>query len=229
MGNVISIHSGPDPRELPNYSLSEAAAYLCIPRSTVSTWVRGQGRCKTVIALPDPHRPRLSFLNLVELHVLSAIRKHGHPMPNVRRALAYLEKQLGVKRPLCTQQFYSDGVGLFIEHLGTLIDTSRGGQTAIREAVQAYLTRIEYGQDGIASRLYPFTRRGATDDPRSVMFDPAISFGRLVIADTGIPTEEVADRYRAGETTEELATDFRVSREKIDEAIRCELHRTKAA
>ena len=34
-------------------------------------------------------------------------------MPNVRRALAYLEKQLGVKRPLCTQQFYSDGVGLF--------------------------------------------------------------------------------------------------------------------
>jgi len=229
MGNVISLYSGKDPRELPNYSFSEAAAYLCLPRSTVAAWVRGQAAFKPVIDLPDPKRSLLSFLNLVEVHVLSSIRQQGHPMPAIRKALAYLEKRFQVSRPLATQQFYSDGVGLFIEHLGTLVDTCRDGQTAIREAVQAYLTRIEYGHDGIATRLYPFTRRGTTNDPKSVMFDPTVSFGRLVLAGTGIPTEEVADRYRAGESAEELAKDFRVDREKIDEAIRCELNRTKAA
>jgi uncharacterized protein (DUF433 family) len=73
--------------------------------------------------------------------------------------------------------------------------------------------------------LFPFTRFGATgvDQPRTVMIDPRIAFGRPVLSGTGIPTAVLADRYKAGESMGELASDYDCARELIEEAIRCEL------
>jgi uncharacterized protein (DUF433 family) len=56
-----------------------------------------------------------------------------------------------------------------------------------------------------------------------IVIDPAISFGKPVMAGSGIPTAIVAERYKAGETIEELAKDYEQSRLNIEEAIRCEL------
>ena len=56
----------------------------------------------------------------------------------------------------------------------------------------------------------------------SVVIDPEVSFGRPVIAGTGIATGEVAARHKAGETIVQLATDYGRSLEEIDEAVRCE-------
>jgi hypothetical protein len=42
MADVIDIHGGRDPRELPLYSVAEAAGYLSIPASTLRSWVKGQ-------------------------------------------------------------------------------------------------------------------------------------------------------------------------------------------
>ncbi len=230
MAEVTQIYGGRDPRELPNYSITEVASYLSVPRSTVSAWVKGMGRTfKPVIELADPKNPSLSFFNLVEVHVLDALRQLGPRFQEIRKAVRYIEKQLGKKRPLATQDFFTDGVSIFVEHLGNLLNASREGQLTIRNAVEQYLSRVDYGHDRLATRLYPFTRRGQLSDPKSVVFDPLVSFGRLVIADTGIPTEEIAERFHAGDTLEELAKDFRVGRDKIEEAIRCELHLKKAA
>jgi uncharacterized protein (DUF433 family) len=44
-----------------------------------------------------------------------------------------------------------------------------------------------------------------------------------VLAGTGIPTAIVAERYKAGESIDELAEDYGRSRKEIEEAIRCEL------
>jgi DNA-binding transcriptional regulator YiaG len=67
-----------DPRGMPAYSLAEAAHYLRIPLATLRSWVRGRyyptdgGKkfFKPVIELPDPNLVSLSFINLVEAHVL---------------------------------------------------------------------------------------------------------------------------------------------------------------
>ena len=53
--------------------------------------------------------------------------------------------------------------------------------------------------------------------------DPRIAFGRLVIAETGIPTIVLAQRLKAGESIQDLAYDYNCDRLKIEEAIRCEL------
>ena len=63
----------------------------------------------------------------------------------------------------------------------------------------------------------------AFDEPKSVVIDPTMSFGRPSIAETGIATAIVAERYKADESVEALAKDYGVPASSIQEAIRCEL------
>ena len=78
----------------------------------------------------------------------------------------------------------------------------------MRNLIKAHLRRIDRDQSGIAVRLYPFTRKRQPDEPKLVVIDPAISFGRPTLKGTGIPTAVVASRYKAGESIEELAADY---------------------
>jgi len=68
-----------------------------------------------------------------------------------------------------------------------------------------------------------FTRKRELDEPRVVVIDPEVSFGKPVLVGTGIPTSTVAERYKAGESVDDLAEDYDLERAKIEEAIRCEL------
>ncbi len=117
----------------------------------------------------------------------------------------------------------TDGVHLFIERYGQLINISRDGQLAMRAVIDAYLERIERDAKGLPVRLFPFTRRRALDEPRAVVIDPAVSFGRPVLIGTGIPTVVIAERYKAGDSMDDLATDYGRTRLEIEEAVRCEL------
>ena len=49
------------------------------------------------------------------------------------------------------------------------------------------------------------------------------------IVETGIPTEEVAERFRAGDTVQQLADEYGRRSQEIEEAIRCELTLDHAA
>ena len=89
--------------------------------------------------------------------------------------------------------------------------------------LQAHLRRIERDSAGIPVKLYPFTRKRDPQEPKAVVIDPQVSFGRPVLAGTGIATSVIAERYKAGESMEELADDYGLKRLEIEEAIRCEL------
>ena len=221
-----------DPRLLPAYAIAEAAHYLLIPRPTVRSWVAGRpyptraGKkfFKPVVIVPMLHPPVLSFLNLVEIHVLDAIRReHQIPLDKVRIAIEYLRNQLGSKHPLADHRFETDGLDLFIQEWGRLINVTRSGQMAMREVLQAHLQRIDRDPSGLVVRLYPFTRKRKLDEPKIIAIDPGISFGKPVLHGTGIPTGILAERYKAGESVEELGRDYGRPRLEIEEAIRCEL------
>jgi uncharacterized protein (DUF433 family) len=110
-----------------------------------------------------------------------------------------------------------------LRYYGRLLNVSQSGQLARREIVEAYLRRIEWDEAGVAARLYPFTRKRAPDEPKVIVIDPRISFGRPVLAGTGISTAVIAERYKAGESIDQLADDYGRARLEIEEAIRCEL------
>lgn len=220
------------PREMPAYSLAEAAHYLRIPIATLRSWVRGRhyptegGKkfFKPVIALPDPNLASLSFFNLVEAHVLDAIRReHNIPLPKVRTALDYVTQRLGVPHPLANQKFESDGVSLLVSRFGQLIAVSEAGQLAMSDMLAAHLRRVERDNSGLAVQLYPFTRKRQLDEPKIIVIDPSVSFGRPTIIGTGVATAIVAERYKAGESVDELAEDYGCDRREIEEAVRYEL------
>ncbi|MBI4641481.1 MAG: DUF433 domain-containing protein [Candidatus Tectomicrobia bacterium] len=231
-----TIYGGQDPREMPAYSVAEAAHYLQIPPSTLRSWCvgrdyptkAGKKRFQPILSLPDRPEgdpPLFSFLNLVEAHVLDAVRRHHRiVLWKVREAITYLERQFPSRHPLADQQFVTNGVDLFIEKYGQLINISQEGQLAMREVFQTHLRRIDRDPAGVPLKLYLFTRTHRPDEPKVVVIDPYVSFGRPVLAGTGIPTAIIAERYKAGESIHELASDYDQQPWKIEEAIRCELH-----
>jgi hypothetical protein len=183
-----------DPRYRPAYSTAEAARYLHMPEETLRSWIK---RSRALIHPDDPRREYLSFINLVEAHILAAIRRrHGVRLPKIRAAFDYARREFATERPLIDQRFQTDGLDLFVERYGDLINASRQGQRAMKEIIGVYLKRIERDADGLPVKLYPFTRDTESDaapksDPRVIVMNPAVSFGRPVIAGTGIPAQSV--------------------------------------
>ena len=203
-----------------------------MPPATVRSWVLGRHYptrsgpkfFKPIVARPDTNIPLLSFVNLVECHVLSAIRRqHTVPLPSVRKALDYLTTHFASKHPLVEQKFETDGIDLFVERYGQLINVSKEGQTVMRGMIKTYLRRIERDQEGNVLRLFPFTRSHPAPGPKIIVIDPFVSFGKRTIVGTGIPTSIIADRYKTGESVDELAEDYGRQKLEIEEAIRSEL------
>lgn len=222
----------------PAYPFVEAAHYLNIPLSTLRAWCLGQGyradgqtrRFLPLIRLDENDRRALSFLNLVEAHVLAAIRRQHHvPLPKVRQALSYVGKKLKIQRPLSELEFQTDGVDLFLDKLGSLINVTQEGQTEMAEVIRDHLKRIERDAKGIPVRLFLFTRKDdLRDQPSPVVVDPRIAFGRPVLAGRSVPTAVLADRFKAGDSVNQLAEDYDTSPQQIEEALRCEIERKAA-
>jgi uncharacterized protein (DUF433 family) len=229
----IDIYGGRDPREIPAYRVTDAAAYLGIPVTTLRAWSRGmrygqkggaKGYFKPVFSLPDSNRSLLSYFNLVEAFVLSSLRKkHLIKLFKIRRGIDFLHEHFDSTHPLAQHEFQTNGVDLFIERYGELINLSHVEQITMREVLETYLTRVEHDPAGLAARLYPFIRLSGTDQPRNVVINPYVSFGKPVITGTGLPTRVVAERFKAGDSIPQIAADYGRKEAEIDDAIRYEL------
>lgn len=230
-GFAAVARSWPDLREAPSYSIAEAARYLGISASTLRAWMLGQEGFRAVIDIADPKTRTMSFVNLVEAYVLAGIRrKHGVSLPKTRAAIEYVREQLAVERPLADEQFETNGVDLFVQRLGSLLNVSQNGQQAMAEVMRQYLRRIDRDPSGVPIKLYPLTRScGQEGQPKLVVIDPRLSFGRPVLSGSGVPTAVLAERFKAGESIESLATDYELKPDAVLEAIRCELSARQAA
>jgi uncharacterized protein (DUF433 family) len=228
----FDIYGGRDPVELPAYSIAEAARLIRVPQATVRSWVLGR-RYPTVgdrrklfapvILIADSTGRSLSFRNLVELHVLSAIRRHhGVRLGAARKAVEYLQRVYQSNHPLADIEMQTDGKNLFAGRYGELVDASAQGQMTMEECLGVYLDRIERDAQGAAIRLYPFTTSGEESGRRSVVIDPRLQFGRPCLAGTGMPTAVITERHQAGDSIRDIAHDYGLAADAIEEAIRYE-------
>lgn len=240
-----SLYGGQDPRELPAYSVSTAAYLLNLPATTLQKWVSGRpsrassqdAPAVSPLIVRPGHSSALSFFNLLECHALSSLRRrHNISVPNIRRALNTLaDFYPDSPHPLLNQEFQTDGISLFMERLDALVNISRGGQIAMRELIEVHLQRIEHDSRGLPVKLFPFIRNPNASfevlksEPRSIQIDAGLSFGRPVLAGTGIPTLSIAERFKAGEEAESIADDYGCEVGQIVQAVRYELRLREAA
>ena len=183
----------------PLYSIPECARYLGLPVSTARGWIAAPGSDSEHGSRPLVHPAgsdptALSFTNLIELFVLSSLRQN-HKAPTDE-----LLKSISARQ-------------------------SRGNSLAWREITGADFCckRVEYDDGGAPVRFYPFTRGFGREDPKLVIIDPAVSFGRPVIAGSGVRTGVVARRIKGGELIPDVADDYLLETAQIEEAVRYEL------
>lgn len=209
--------------EVPIYGAIDAARYLRVPYQTLRYWIRGHGVIDPIIKITDDFPPRLSFMNLLECHMLSAMRTHYNlRLPKVRKALKNLAEILPSAHPLVDREFETNKIDLYLRDYGNeLINLSNPNQLEFRDFIEMHMQRIERDPNGMFV-FFPFVEKRALDEPKSIAISPAVSFGRPVISGTGIPTAVIASRFHARESVGELATEYGRSDKEIEEAIRWE-------
>lgn len=220
-----------DLRNQPAYTLADAARYLKVAGTTLRSWVVGRpypkgagvAHSRPLIrpAFGQPGQPPLlSFWNLIEAHVLRALRTdHGVSLNALRQAIDYAEKSLNIDRLLLSSELRTEAGRLLLERYGELIDLSASGQIAMRRFFDEHLKRVEWDQQQFPVRLYPFTSGNGPAGKHLVSIDPAIAFGRPVLAHRGISTRAIVERIDAGETIAEVAEDYDLTPPEVEEAV----------
>jgi uncharacterized protein (DUF433 family) len=208
-------------RVMPAYTIAEAARYLSMPSPTLRSWFAGiEGHFKPVIRWEAASDHRLSFSNLVEAHVLRALRtKHGISMPNVRKAIRYVEEKEGIDRLLLHPGLRAGLGRLFLRRYAELIELAPSTQHVIEKALEKYLEAVVQDPGGFPVKLYPWIPDPRVGPRRSIVIDPEVSFGRPVTQLRGITTVVLADQFDAGASIEELADDYELSPEAIEDAL----------
>lgn len=216
-----------DTPSVPAYPLSEAARYLRLSPATLRSWfvgrpyptARGTSHFRPLLKPSRTDPTTLSFSNLIEAHVLRSLRtEHVVPLAAVRQALAYAERELGIDHLLLREELRTSGGALYLERYGELVNLSASGQLAVRKLFEAHLARVEWGKLRSAVRLYPFVF-GEPVDAKPIVIDPTIAFGRPVVDRAFVSTRTILERIDAGESVEDVARDYELSVDAVEEAV----------
>jgi uncharacterized protein (DUF433 family)/transposase-like protein len=213
-----------DLRERPRYTYREVARAADVPPSTVGAWVRGYpygvkrggGSFKPVIRLPDPHDPRLSFNNLLEIAVLRALRTtHEIDLRHIRQALAISQHEFGIKRLLISPELRAGAGRLFLQQYGRLLELSPARQLAMETILGQFLERVNFDQ----ARFFPIERSPQGKGSKLILVTPFVSFGRPIVSRVGVSTQVIAERLNAGEKREAIIRDYGLNEPEFDEAL----------
>src|SRR5947209_6394165 len=138
------------PRDVPRYTVAQASRYVGLSPTTLRSWVRGRsyllrggqsGRSEPLIRASD----LFSFSNLVEAHILRALRRDEDVrMSFLRTALTQAEREFQIERLLLSEQLRFAAGEVLLEYYGRLINLGRAGQLAMRHFFEAHLKRVDF-------------------------------------------------------------------------------------
>ncbi len=214
-----------DPRlRVPLFTLRASAAYLSVPASALHAWAHPKDGEPLVTVFPrSGRRATVPFVGFAEAFVLSALRGAGVPMRRIRPAVAKLSAEIGLDHALASQRVYTDGAELIFDYAARsddeeLLTVVRTGQQHFAEIIRDYLKRITYGDDGWAEQLKlpAYARAEVTVDPRR-------AFGQPLVVHGGARVEDLVDRFQAGDGFADIAGDFGVPAEEVEDVIRVAL------
>jgi uncharacterized protein (DUF433 family) len=190
---------------LPAYRISEAAKYVNESPQLVAVWHYRE--TASGVTLPDKeHNKPLSYLQLIEVAVVSIFRKMGIPLKNIRKARQYLAQNFHSEYPFAEYRFKTEGYHVLLdlnqiekEADIQLIVADKGGQLAWDQVMENRLLEFDY-ENELALKWHLAGRTSR------VLIDPRVAFGAPVVS--GIPTWILKGRYDAGESIEDIKEDF---------------------
>jgi len=203
------------------YGLAEAARYAGVSHRTASAWERLTPSGGAPVLSSRPAGAGLSFLQLIELGVVAAMRKAGVSLQRIRRAREYLKGEFRTEYPFAAYRLQSDGKFLFVsadQFMGAgakdmLLSLNEHGQFAFPDVLAQRLQEFVY-EDGEVRQW----KVGGPSSP--VLIDPRIAFGAPVVS--GTPTWVIRERIVAGDSLQEIAEDFDLDAGAVEAALKFE-------
>ncbi len=204
------------------YSPRQAARLLGSSPQDVLRWTRGSG----------PHEPlwkahyqflddttEISFIDLIELRVVRALRCAGISLQAVRYAIEFAKNRFGIERPLSTIQFKTDGTEVLmnaVEHDGELVSLSkkRPGQKVFARLVAQSVKGLEF-EGGRVSRWRP-------EQAKHVVIDPERSFGEPILDDYGVSTGTLFRDFERFHDHKYLSKLYEIDISQVKDAVRFE-------
>ena len=201
------------------YTPREAARLVRTTPQNVLRWTRGSG---ATASLWDAHyqflddTTEISFVDLVELRVVRAFRAAGVSLQAIRYAIEIAEAKYGVKRPLSSAKFKTDGDEILMEAVekdGNLVSLSskRPGQKVFTSIIKQSLNDLEY-EDGKSVRWRPH-------EATNVVVDPRRAFGAPILDDFGIQTGTLYAEYKDFEDISYLSKCYEIPISQIRSAV----------
>jgi uncharacterized protein (DUF433 family) len=209
------------------YTINEAARYLGTPYTTLRRWVRPEEHEPLVSTLPkEGHHPVLPFVGFAEAFVLAAAYRGGmrpeRIVEGVDAVKAKYGRKYGIEHVLASRLLYTDRAELLLaEAQGDEreLTVARTNQLQLTATVKEQLQLITYGDDGYATRIVlPADIYGRA----RVVVDPEEAFGHPILERTGTRVRDVVGLFWAGEDIEDIAYDFSLKPEEVQDVIRAQ-------
>jgi uncharacterized protein (DUF433 family) len=180
-----------------------------------------KGFFKPVIERPDAHDTRLSFHNLIEAHVLRALRQAPDvvQLGKIREAIRQAQEEHHIERLLIDPKLRVSGGELLLDYYLRLVELSKARQYAMRSILKQYLGRVEIDEGLRHASFFPIPKNPLHSAERLVMVSPFVSFGSPVIGRIGVSTQAVAERFDAGEDAPTIIRDYDLTEHEFDEAL----------
>ena len=216
-----SIHTG-------IYSIPEAARLTGLGESRLRRWLTGYsyaaagGRRKALPVwsgqlAPIDGRRAVSFRDLIEMKFVDAFLRAGVSWKTIRDVQELARQQFHFDHPFSTNRFRNDGSHLVMTVLQGdqetgLFDIATRQQTFLA-AADPFREELEMNEHDVVCRWWPMGRH------RYVVLDPLRMGGRPIAARSGVPVTVIRHAADLGATPAQIASDYDIAPEEVDDAL----------
>jgi uncharacterized protein (DUF433 family) len=200
------------------YTIPDVSRILGLPQQRARTWLIeywnsrfssgrgyswGQGKDKAI-----------NFLALIEFYVFYQLRFHGVSAQRAVKAHDLISKTLKNPYPFATSKILTDGKSvLFSPDVNTIINADPTLQYNLKEIIERFCTKIEFGDDFLANRFFPQGTQSV------IVVDPEHQFGQPVISGTNIPAETIYNYIRGGDKINFIARLYELTEKQVKDAV----------
>jgi uncharacterized protein (DUF433 family) len=203
------------------YSIPQAAKIAGTHPINVRRWLYGSHYTHTQMKPVFGEReeiPRLSFIDLAEIIVVTRFRQKGVKLNTLRDAYEFSKKLLSIEYPFAHMNLKTDGANVLAtfeeDHpKASLMAMNKHGQLTLPQEVINALELFDYERE-FAARWFPVGR----DVP--IVVDPRYSAGQPSIPYRRLPITILYYRWKGGEPMGYIASDYSLPKNVVEEALR---------
>jgi len=188
----------------------DVASILSLPYSKVRHLMKGFWHSNS---FGDEKNKAINFYALIEFYTFFKLRELGVIANEIKKAHSLLVKELGVEYPFALSGIKTDGEKLWYESLGNLVCVDGKKQIAIKEFIEEFLHKIDFGSDNLAKRFYPL------DNTKLIVVDPKHQFGQPTISGRNITISTIKKLIDGGETIASVSDLYDITNNQVEEAL----------